>query len=165
MSQQETATQNQKLAELETELSHTNDQLASEIRTKDQSLALKVRSECVTHTHTRARTCTHTHTIHTQNNLVESLEGELTALRSELSLARQSHSEEKKALTETVEEMKKKVVFTEAQTKSEKVVTVCVCVHVCACMRACVCVRARGVCVCVCVCAHICVCFEECVYT
>ena len=136
MSQQEIATQNQKLAEIETELSQTNDQLASEIRTKDQSLALKVcccivsvtkliTSKTNTHTYPPPPPHTHTHVAHkhthTQNNLVESLEGELTALKREHSLAKQSHSEEKRALTETVEEMRKKVALTEAQTKSEKV--------------------------------------------
>ena len=52
---------------------------------------------------------------------MQSLEGELTSVKSELSSARKSHSEEKKSLTERLEEMKKMVTFTEAQTKSEKV--------------------------------------------
>ncbi len=42
VSQQEVASQNQKMADLESQLSQTNDQLASEIKTKDQSIALKV---------------------------------------------------------------------------------------------------------------------------
>ena len=115
---------------------------------------------CITNIHALMPTCTptptHTHT-HTQKNLVESLEGELTTLKSELSFARQSHSEEKKALTETAEEMRKKVALTEAQTKSDKVDHLCVgvCVCVCACVRVCVHVCDR-VCECVCVCV-----FEE----
>ena len=56
-----------------------------------------------------------------QSGLVESLEGELSAMRSELSSVRQTHSREKGALSERLEEMKKMATLTEVQTKSEKV--------------------------------------------
>ncbi len=56
-----------------------------------------------------------------QSGLVESLEGEVSAVRSELSSVRQTHSREKGSLSERLEEMKKMATLTEVQTKSEKV--------------------------------------------
>ncbi len=44
VSQQKVASQNQKMSDLESQLSQTNNHLASEIKTKDQSIALKVRT-------------------------------------------------------------------------------------------------------------------------
>ncbi len=56
-----------------------------------------------------------------QSGLVESLEGEVSAVRSELSSVRQTYSREKGSLSERLEEMKKMATLTEVQTKSEKV--------------------------------------------
>ena len=56
-----------------------------------------------------------------QSGLIESLEGEVSAVRSELSSVRQTYSREKSSLSERLEEMKKMATLTEVQTKSEKV--------------------------------------------
>lgn len=56
-----------------------------------------------------------------QSQLAKSLEGELTAVKSELVTVRHNHSREKNTLSEQLEEMKKMATLTEARTKSEKV--------------------------------------------